>query len=204
MNQAEVMGLFPIPVLSFQVERSFTKEEKNFFALHSKKTFDNEGNVSSLNKYILNEVEMSTIKSEVQKAIDVYLNQIIIPENKLEIYVTQSWLNYTKENQYHHRHNHSNSFLSGVYYIDVDENSDQIHFSKEGYRQINVTPKEWTVWNSEEWWIPVKTGKIVVFPSNLVHKVAVKKGKNTRCSLAFNTFIKGKMGSYNSATELEI
>jgi len=41
-----------------------------------------------------------------------------------------------------------------------------------------------------------------MFPSPTTHQVDVKKGKNTRISLAFNTFYKGTIGSNSSLTEL--
>jgi hypothetical protein len=34
--------------------------------------------------------------------------------------------------------------------------------------------------------------------------VETKEGNNTRVSLAFNVFVKGKLGSYKEATELII
>jgi hypothetical protein len=46
---------------------------------------------------------------------------IICPKNNIELYITQSWLNYTEENQYHHRHEHPNSVVSGVLYFDSDK-----------------------------------------------------------------------------------
>ena len=103
---------------------------------------------------------------------------------------------------YLHKHTHSNSFLSGVYYIDASEENDKITFFKDGYKQIKLTSAEWNWWNSESWWVTVKTGQIVVFPSHLTHMVEQKAGNNVRCSLAFNTFLKGTIGENESLTEL--
>ena len=41
-----------------------------------------------------------------------------------------------------------------------------------------------------------------MFPSSTTHRVDIKKGNNTRVSLAFNTFYKGKIGSNDKLTEL--
>ena len=41
-----------------------------------------------------------------------------------------------------------------------------------------------------------------MFPSSLTHGVDTKEGNNTRISLAFNVFVKGNLGTYDSATEL--
>jgi hypothetical protein len=37
-------------------------------------------------------------------------------------YITQSWLNYTETNQYHHKHEHPNSLVSGVFYVNDMKN----------------------------------------------------------------------------------
>ena len=62
--------------------------------------------------------------------------------------------------------------------------------------------KNFNFFNSESWWLPVKTGQIMLFPSSLSHSVSIKKGTNTRVSLAFNVFIKGGVGSLNNLTRL--
>ena len=41
-----------------------------------------------------------------------------------------------------------------------------------------------------------------MFPSSLTHMVETKEGNNTRISLAFNVFIKGKIGNNKQLTEL--
>jgi hypothetical protein len=41
-----------------------------------------------------------------------------------------------------------------------------------------------------------------MFPSSLEHMVETRKGVSTRISLAFNVFIKGKIGDSNNLTEL--
>ena len=54
----------------------------------------------------------------------MYFEEIYKPKSKVELYITQSWCNYTKENQHHHKHRHPNSFIYGVYYIDLNEQKD--------------------------------------------------------------------------------
>ena len=67
---------------------------------------------------------------------------------------------------------------------------------------IGIPVKEYNIWNSETWWFPLQTGQLLMFPSSTVHQVDTKKGLNTRTSLAFNTFYKGKLGTNNKLTEL--
>jgi len=145
---------------------------------------------------------MATIKAEIEAAVNHYMDKIIVAKPEVKAYITQSWLNFTSEKQWHHKHEHPNSFLSGVYYIDADEANDKITFFKDRYKQIKLTPAEWNWWNADSWWFTVKTGSIVVFPSHLTHMVEQKAGNNVRCSLAFNTFLRGSVGVGESLTQL--
>lgn len=202
MKEPVLHGLFPTPVIFTNIEREFTKEELEFFDEHGKTTFKNEGNVTSLDNYLMKHDAMSTIKQELTQALQMYLDSIIKQKDDVKPYITQAWLNYTTENQYHHKHAHPNSFLSGVMYINADPEKDKITFFKEGYKQIKLEPKEWSWYNAETWFFTVKPGDIVVFPSSLTHMVEQKAGDNTRISLAFNSFLRGSIGDNRSLTEL--
>lgn len=202
MKEPVLHGLFPTPIIFTNIEREFTKEELEFFDEHGKTTFKNEGNVTSLDNYLMKHDAMSTIKQELTESLQMYLDNIIKPKDDVKPYITQSWLNYTNENQFHHKHAHPNSFLSGVLYINADPEKDKITFFKENYKQIKLHPKEWSWHNSESWFFTVKPGDIVVFPSSLTHMVEQKAGTNTRISLAFNSFLRGSIGDNRSLTEL--
>ena len=205
MNTPVIHSLFPIPIYTISMERGFTKQELQFVNEQKKHCFKNEGNNNSKDSYILNRKEFKNIKKFLNKYIKNYLDTIICPENKVELYITQSWLNYTEANQYHHKHEHPNSVVSGVLYIDADEINDQILFtSNRGYQLMSpkINKKKFNLWNSETWWFPVKTGNLFMFPSSTTHQVQTKQGNNTRISLAFNTFYKGTLGTDRTLTEL--
>jgi uncharacterized protein (TIGR02466 family) len=192
--------LFSIPIQFSNIDRVFTKKELNFFKTYENKTSKNTSNYSSKNNYILNEKTLKTLKKEISNCINNYVNQIMCYEN-VDVYITQSWLNYTKQNEFHHVHEHPNSFLSGVLYLQTCE-EDKIYFYKKKYQQISPNIKTWNSFNSSSWWFPVKNGDIILFPSELTHSVDIKKQDNTRISLAFNTFLKGTIGINNELTEL--
>lgn len=202
MKEPTLHGLFPIPLLFTNINREFTKEELEFFDEQGKTTYKNEGNITSLDNYLMKHDAMSTLKKEVTEAFQMYLDKVIIPTEDVKPYITQAWLNFTSEKQYHHKHAHPNSYLSGVLYVNADEKNDKITFFTEGYKQIKLHPKEWNWYNSESWFFNVKPGDIVVFPSSLSHMVEQKAGDNVRISLAFNTFLRGKIGHNQSLTEL--
>ena len=205
MKEPIIQNLFPTPIYMTNMDRPFTKKELQFVNEQKKHCHNNEGNLASNDNYILNRKEFKNIKKFLDQCCKDYLNRIICPKNNIELYITQSWLNYTNENQYHHRHEHPNSVVSGVLYFDSDKDKDMIKFfSHVKYQQIKpeIEDDKYNIWNSSSWWFPVETGQLVMFPSSTTHQVDTKKGNNTRVSLAFNTFYKGTLGSNSNLTEL--
>jgi uncharacterized protein (TIGR02466 family) len=200
--KATINGIFPTPIYQTKLNKEFTKEEKKFIEKSKLDVYANEGNVTSKDNYILNTKPLKNIKKQLDEIIKDYFDKIISPANNIKPYITQSWLNYTETNQYHHKHQHSNSLVSGVLYINSNEEHDRIKFFNDIYKTIRIETKDFNIWNSESWWFSVKTGDVILFPSSLTHMVEVKKGDNTRISLAFNVFIKGTIGDKVSLTEL--
>ena len=203
MKKAIIENLFPIPIYMSNIDRTFTKQELQFVDNQKNKCNKNTGNINTKDNYILNRKEFKNIKKFLDQCCKDYLEKIISPKNNIELYITQSWLNYTEENQYHHKHEHSNSVVSGVLYFDCDKENDKIKFTNsKGYQQIKPEVKDFNIWNSETWWFALETGQLVMFPSSTIHQVDTKQGNNTRISLAFNTFYKGTIGSNSNLTEL--
>ena len=200
--KATINSIFPTPIYISKLNRDFTPLELKFIDTHKKDVFQNVGNIHSNNNYILNEKPFANIKKEINKSIKDYFQKVISPTNKITPYITQSWLNYTEANEYHHKHKHPNSLVSGVLYINCHKTLDKIKFFKENNTTIQPEIKDWNLWNSETWWFSVNNGDIIMFPSSLTHMVQTKQGMNTRISLAFNVFIKGCIGSNKDLTEL--
>ena len=203
MKKAVIQNLFPVPIYMSNINRSFTKQELQFVNNQKKHCVKNKGNINTKDNYILNRKEFKNIKKFIDQCCKDYLEKILCPKNNIELYITQSWLNYTEENQYHHQHSHPNSVISGVLYFDCNKEHDKIKFTNPiGYQQIKLEIDKYNIWNSDTWWFPVETGELVMFPSSTNHQVDTKKGNNTRISLAFNTFYKGTIGSNSNLTEL--
>jgi uncharacterized protein (TIGR02466 family) len=203
MKEPIIESLFPIPIYSTKIDREFTKQELHFLKEQKNHYSKNTGNISTKDNYILNRKEFKNIKKFLDQCCKDYLERIISPKNNIELYITQSWLNYTEENEYHHTHEHPNSVVSGVLYFDCDKENDKIKFSNPiRYQQIKPEIDKYNIWNSHTWWLPVETGQLLMFPSSTTHQVDTKQGTNTRISLAFNTFYKGTIGSNNNLNEL--
>jgi len=200
--EATINGIFPTPIYISKIDKELTPLELKFVDKNKKDFYKNDGNITSNNNYILNEKPFANIKKELDLRVQDYFDKVISPANSITPYITQSWLNYTEKNQFHHKHAHPNSLVSGVFYINCHEEHDKIKFFNDNYKTIKLEVKDWNIWNSESWWFSVKTGDVILFPSSLTHMVETKQGDNTRISLAFNVFIKGTVGVNKSLTEL--
>ena len=205
MKESIIHSIFPTPIYFSHLEREFTSSELKFVDEIKKNGSQiNYGNITSINNYILNEKPFFNIKKELNLRIKEYFDKIICSSNGITPYITQSWLNYTDKDQYHHKHSHPNSLVSGVLYINSDEKFDKIKFFKSEYDRIVLEVNEFNLFNSTSWFFSVKTGDIILFPSSLTHMVETKEGDNTRISLAFNVFIKGKIGNSISLNEITL
>ena len=116
-----INNLFSTPIYTTKIDRGFTKQELQFVDNQKNKCTNNQGNINTKDNYILNRKEFKNIKKFLDKHCKNYLNTIVCPKNNINLYITQSWLNYTEANQYHHKHAHPNSVVSGVLYFDSDK-----------------------------------------------------------------------------------
>ena len=203
MSKLEIHPLFATPVYISEINRNFSIKEISFINKEKLNYVKNEGNITSKNNYILNEKPFLNLKKELDLIVADYFNKILFTKN-VTPYITQSWINFTETNQFHHKHSHPNSIVSGVLYINADEKNDKIRFFKDAPEIIKMEHTEWNLFNSFSWWFPVKTGNIILFPSSLTHCVDIKQGTNTRVSLAFNTFVKGILGDNSNLNELKL
>jgi uncharacterized protein (TIGR02466 family) len=200
--EATITGIFPTPIYISKLNRELTNKELLFIDNTKLNSHNNEGNITSNDNYILKYKVFNKLKEHLDLIIKDYFNKVLSITDQITPYITQSWLNYTETNQYHHKHQHPNSLVSGVFYINCDDKFDKIKFFNDTYKTIKPEVKNWNIWNSDSWWFSVKTGDIILFPSSLTHMVETKEGTNTRISLAFNVFIKGTVGNNKSLTEL--
>ena len=188
-----VTGIFATPVSVCNIGREFTDSEGNFFTVHLDNMMKNLSNFTSINRNILDSIELAELRSLLEEKLNLFYREIYSPAGDSKSVITQSWLNLTRCGESHHRHSHSNSIISGVLYLKSNKNLDKIIFHKSAYEQISIEPTHITAHNCKEVGFSVGTGDLVLFPSSLVHSVLPTES-DFRISLAFNSFIKGQIG----------
>ena len=170
----------------------------------------NTGNLSSKNTNVLSEPIFSDVLEFIGEQVFHFAHNIYMyDESKIQFYITQSWLNKTKKDEFHHVHNHSNSIISGVFYIKV-EDTDQINFLEKsanvfGTNKTIELPRKETQspYNTETFSTRVEEGDLLLFDSKIPHGVDKLK-TDLRVSLSFNTFVKGEFGTKFNLTYLTL
>jgi len=107
-----------------------------------------------------------------------------------------------------HGHTHSNSIVSGsLYYCDMPQPVARMIFDRyKTYRQLELNPDndKQNLYNTPMNIITPKKGEVILFASDLQHFVETNTSTEPRYSIAFNTFVKGKLGSYRDVSELTL
>jgi len=197
-----VHPLFSEPYFKASIGHAITEKQISF--LKNLKMIKNQTNQISENLYIFEEPELKSIKDAVQEALDIYAREVMgIPQ---KLYVTQSWSLINPPEVGMHGHSHSNSVVSGsLYYCDMPEPVSGMIFDKHSaYQQLQLTPGggKVNIYNTTKNRIQPKKNDLILFSSSLVHYVETNLSNQPRYSLAFNTFIKGKLGDYRDVSEL--
>ena len=201
----DILKIFPTALMTFGLGRAFTKEELD--CVNSQELGFSIGNEGSYNHRVLEDPAMKDIKKFVQDALNQYFEEIYSPARPEEVRLklTQSWTNVTEPGENHHQHYHPNSVISGVIYINADIDSDEIVFSNTKETVWEFVVKNKNAFNSRQYHLPVATGFMVLFPSQMFHGVPETTSKTPRISLAFNSFFEGKFGVQNDGVNyLEI
>jgi uncharacterized protein (TIGR02466 family) len=197
-------AIFPTPILRTNIDRAFTEKELKFFRDAQDKACANVLNSRSMDTNVLDAAEMRPVRSFIDEHVKQFCRKTISISEKLEFYVTQSWVNFTRPGQAHHRHFHTNSLVSGVLYINAVREIDKIWFHRPPASGICVGNPDSNWYTADSWFFSVGTGDLVLFPSSLTHGVEETTGQHVRASLSFNTFVKGEIGERDKLNGLKL
>ena len=104
----------------------------------------------------------------------LYQQSLIIPHELLGFNKNEFWFNSARAGESTRLHNHnSEAKISGVYYLQVPENSGNLFFRNS---------------NNHELEIQAEKGKLVLFPARLNHYVPENQSRAKRISLSFNCY----------------
>lgn len=185
-EQDNILSLFPQPVYNTTVVAS--NDEIQLLKQQSLYDVSN-GSISNNNQVL--QLTPLLEESILKKALD-YMK---ILDFDIKLKIQTSWINHHKQGQWCQEHMHTNSMLSGVYFLDTPPNSGEFIFRRpgtDGTRLFSTTIRENPVksnhYNSDLYTIIPRTSQLLIFPSYLTHSVSSNKIDQDRWTIAFNLF----------------
>ena len=204
VENVNIQPLFAEPLFRGNIASAISEEQIAF--IQNLKMVRNQSNLISEDLYIFELPELASIKEAVQEALDIYARDVMGIEQQL--YVTQSWSLINNPTIGMHGHSHSNSLISGsLYYCDMpDPGSGMVFDRHRGYQQLELHPDQSrrNIYNTPLNVVQPERGEIVLFSSGLQHYVETNNSAEPRYSIAFNTFIRGKLGNFRDVSELDL
>ena len=198
VEQLDTFALPPVRVYEYEGE-----VEPILEFLSKEKFVHSNGNVKSENVWILEEPVFADLKEFCLECVHQYSKDITNGGQELEI--QQSWVNVNEPGMSHPQHWHSNSYLSGVFYLRSEqENGAPIVFSSalrnfplylEPAEREDNEKAEHNKYMVSSFKVATVPGSLLVFSSLMPHQVPTNESDSVRISLSFNTFPKRPFGS---------
>jgi len=162
----------------------------------------------TLDKNVLD--KMPTLKNRIENEFEKYVRDVLHINKNVNFKIINSWINIHKKGDWSQSHLHKNSCFSGVYYLNVPENSGNISFDKTivlnnlSTSTISYDYDEANYINADKVKFKVEEGLILFFPSTIYHNVDKSNSIEERYSLAFNFFADGLVGKDESVLKIGV
>lgn len=199
-----VKPLFAEPYFVSNILEAISPKQVKF--IQSLNMHENQVNHISDELYLFRKPEMASIAQAVDEALQTFAHEVMGIAHRLE--VTQSWALRNPPGVGMHGHTHSNSLVSGsLYFAPLPDPPGNMIFERHNtYRQLEllVDGTKTNIYNAPRNAVVPKQGDLVLFSSAIQHHVEPNPGTIDRHSIAFNTFVRGTIGSFRDVSELQL
>lgn len=199
-------ALFPIPCylnkISFNEKELGYVKDREFYRVDA-----NNGYISSTYQ-ILDEPEMKRIRNDIMSHVNKFIYDDLKYDSSTSMRLLQSWIMKHEKGDFSGSHFHSNSIISGVYYLDVVPEHGAFYIHRDESRPyvfpagMMVDRKEMNILNCDAWSFVPTPGELILFPSHMKHYTDKSDTDKERYCIAFNVYIEGDLS--NSSRELHM
>ena len=197
----DITPLFSTPIYRDKI--FFVDKEKSFINDRlphlNYQGYDSGNGKTTKEKNFLDRRIFRRIKCEIVEHVKNYAFNVL-QLKKINLYITSSWINKHDSGDFAQAHVHCNSIFSGVLYLDVpNENCGKLIFhaphSLPTFMTSTIFPdvENDNIYNSRSWSMNPVSEDLFIFPSHLLHSVERNNSYQSRFSLSFNCFVKGKV-----------
>ena len=184
-----IFELFPTPV---SIVKNFLTEEEKEEILSSKiPEYENEFNKHLKHTQTLEDSFMPNMRKRIITHVSELGFQLFGED--LNWKITGLWKNEMKKDGYQYKHNHQNSFISGIIYVKFPDGSPNTQFyrpqQENTYIFSNQNRKAESTKYNYEWASfegAIQESSMILFPSYIKHSVGTMETDDTRVSIAFN------------------
>ena len=182
-KEAIVYPLFSMPLMAMSLDIDNDKLLKYIKNITYRSNINSDECYASKSVKILENKKLKKEKEIFLKAIKEYLKLLGYSQG---FKILNSWSTKVKSNYESQPHVHTNTWISGVYYTQ-DNSSIQFLKSWSNTSFFNLEFNNSTnIYSATKWDVHVKKNTLLIFPSELQHKIKKNLLKEDRYSLAFN------------------
>jgi uncharacterized protein (TIGR02466 family) len=212
-SEIQIIGLFPIPVAVFKLEKNHKKtyDWLKKKPMRATSAAGPEQHLVTEDSFILENRECADLRREMERNISRFMQEILSFKSTGRI--TQSWVNQNRPGDGTHQHIHPNSLVSSVLYFDMPGDTTTIRFHKDtadpatkfimrpDLDRDKITERYFS-WDWHE--ISVERDQMICFPSYLSHSVTQNTLDGDRWTLAVNSITVDGLGTERELTRLVI
>ena len=125
MKNYDVLPLFNFPLFNGKIQPLTLKEKELIFNVAYERMEIDNGWLSE-DIFILNRPEFSSIRQKILNSFDTYVNDVLKIDSSITFDLTTSWAVKHDRDDWSQVHVHTNSVLSGILYVQVDDISGNI------------------------------------------------------------------------------
>ena len=204
----DIKELFPIPVGIVDNENIDHSEHDLLLntEYHTVTDYGPTPYLGTNSQYVLDELNIPNTREFIETALKEYAIRTLCTEEPLRI--TNSWcIKYQNTPQILAEHRHPNSIISVAYYVSasLDQSAGLTFFKQIGYNCHTGAEMPFIMWNQLDKYqnnytytwqmIPATTGRLVLFPSWMLHGVDGPVSNDIRCVLSINTWFVNPIGN---------
>jgi len=187
---------FPVAVYDEVLDcdiASLRTRARQIYELHYKENISYPNGYTTFNQGVDLKPVFPDLCEKIDAAAHRFAERLGMNLQTHQISMADFWINFNNKHCHHEMHNHTNSFISGAFYIHSPKNGGSFviydpkvtmrmyepPFVKDdaaNFKQVSYTPTE---------------NVLILFPSYLMHSVETNRSEETRISISFN-YVFGK------------
>ena len=153
--------------------------------------------------------DFKDLKGAITDQVGSFVHNCLGYSKELNFKMTNSWVSKQPPGEHVNLHNHANSLISAVYYLQTPSDCGRIimhkrkHYDNVFSETVEIPVENFTPVAATGWPFDVEEDMLIMFPSNVEHSVEPNTSNQDRYSLASNFFAFGNFG-YDNVKQLEI